>query len=67
MKKQRRRRATFTFYWRVETLCYPNQVKRMHDKLHKVVGQAVADYLDEPLMLTDCKTGKFKGSVRPRR
>jgi len=65
MKKPRRRR--FTFNYHCEILCYPNQVKKMHDEIHKVTGQAIADYIGEPIDLTDCKTGRIRGSVRPRR
>jgi len=65
MKKQRRRRITFTYH--CELLCYPNQIKRTHDRLHVLLAQMVADYRNEKTTLTDCKTGKYKGSVRPRR
>ena len=67
MKKQRRRWVEFKFHITIEQLCKPNEVKRAHDKLHRETAQALADYLGTPLTLTDCKTGRFKGSVRPRR
>jgi len=66
-KKPRRRWFTFKFQLTVEQLCYPNQAQKMHDKLQRDTAQALADYLDETLTMSDCKTGKFKGSVRPRR
>ena len=65
MKKPRRRRFTFTYHF--NGLCYPNEMKKLHDKIHKVAAQAIADLLGEEIDLSDCKTGKFKGSVRPRR
>ena len=63
--KKRRRRYTFTYHF--SGLCHPHEVKRMHDKIHKVTAQAIADLLGESIELDDCKTGKVKGSVRPRR
>ena len=65
--KHRRRWVTFTYHHQVEVLCKPKEVKRVHDELQKLMAQALSDYTNGPTYLRDCKTGQFKGSVRPRR
>ena len=65
--RKRRRRVVFTYHWKVEVLCHPNEEKKMHDKLHRLMAQTVADFIGESVALKDCKTGHFQGRVRPRR
>ena len=65
MKKQRRHWVTFTFH--LDLFCKPNQENRIHDKLHILLAQTVANHTGEFITLRDCKTGQFKGSVSPRR
>jgi len=67
MKKQRRRWVTFIYHHQVEVLCRPNEVEKVHDELQRLFAQAISNYTDGPTYLRDCKTGRFKGSVRPRR
>ncbi len=65
MRKPRRRRVTFNYH--LDILCYPDEAKKLHDQIHKVTAQAIADFTGETIDLTDCKTGKIRGSVKPRR
>jgi hypothetical protein len=65
--KQRRRWFAFTYHHQVQVLCKPREEKHLHDELLKLIAQTISDFTGEPTCLRDCKTGRFKGSVRPRR
>ena len=58
---------TFRFHQEVEMLCTPRETKKDHDELVRLIGQTISDFTGNPTYLRDCRTGQFKGSVRPRR
>lgn len=67
MKKAKRHWYKFNYHWEVEALCKPRESTHMHDKLHILMAQTVANYTGGTVELRDCKTGRFKGNVPPKK
>ncbi len=57
----KKRSYDFTFKFEVEIEAYPNQRKRLHDKMARTIIRAFEEELGIPcISVRDCQTGRFR-------
>ena len=68
-KKYRKRFYRLEFTTTINVEEYPNQIAKLHDKILRAITAEAGFWADpkDNAWVKDCKTGRFKGSVRPRR